>query len=180
MSNYPDWVLAHKKKGQTIKKIGPHYYLYNRKAKYVPGRKYPTTVDTYLGRITPEGFIPAKTRRVAKNSIKVREYGFSMFLLSVVPPVWKQIAGDDWENILKHIILSKSPNSFLRDETLDELHPSTDLVRLEASLRNQLGASLKSFEALKYVYQLQTPDGSVISEIEPEQQSVLDKYGVSL
>ena len=54
---YPDWVEKFRSPGHTIKKTKQGYGLYSCTSKYVPGGK-PKSVQTYLGKITPDGFIP--------------------------------------------------------------------------------------------------------------------------
>ncbi len=53
----PDWVMKHKRPGCTIKEISGKYYLYYATSKYVPGKKYPESIQTYIGRITPDGVV---------------------------------------------------------------------------------------------------------------------------
>ena len=54
---YPDWVEKFRSPGHTIKKTKQGYGLYSCTSKYVPGGK-PKSIQTYLGKITPDGFIP--------------------------------------------------------------------------------------------------------------------------
>ena len=77
MADYPDWVLAHKKKGTYINRVGDKYYLYAAHSERVPGTdKVRRVSDGYLGRITEEeGFIPAK--RKLSGDVLVYEYGLS-------------------------------------------------------------------------------------------------------
>ena len=53
----PDWALRYKKPGCTIKEYGDKYYLYYATSKYVPERKYPVSVQTYIGRFLPDGVV---------------------------------------------------------------------------------------------------------------------------
>ncbi len=63
-SDYPDWVLQHKKKGTYINKVGDKYYLYAAHSERVRETgKIRRVCDGYLGRITEkDGFIPAKDK----------------------------------------------------------------------------------------------------------------------
>ena len=54
---YPDWVQEYRTRGMTVKKKGDAYYLYKRTSKRVPVKKYPQSVDTYVGLITPNGVV---------------------------------------------------------------------------------------------------------------------------
>ena len=82
---YPDWVLQHKTKGTNISCIKGNYYLYSVTSKWdkAKGRSQKITKG-YLGRITEKGLIPPKNRNRTENqSITVKEYGATRFLLDV-------------------------------------------------------------------------------------------------
>jgi len=79
---YPDWVLKHKKKGTNISCINGRYYLYEVRSAWnkEKGRAQKIT-DKYLGRITEDGFIPAKRKAAELDSIvSVKECGASSVL----------------------------------------------------------------------------------------------------
>jgi hypothetical protein len=77
MSNYPSWVLKHKKKGTYINHVGGRYYLYSAHSERIHGtNKVRRVSDGYLGRITEkDGLIPAKSR--ISDKIYVYEYGLT-------------------------------------------------------------------------------------------------------
>ena len=52
---YPDWVQKQRTAGTAVKKVGNNYDLYKHSSKRVRGKKNPVPVDTYIGKITPEG-----------------------------------------------------------------------------------------------------------------------------
>ena len=81
-ADYPDWVLAHKKKGTYINKAGDKYYLYAAHSERIKGSgKVKRVCDGYLGRITEEdGFIPAKSKLI--NVPEVFEIGLSYAVVS--------------------------------------------------------------------------------------------------
>lgn len=56
----PEWAEKYRRPGTTIKKIGNGYYLYSATSKTVEGKKYPVSVQNYLGRITENGLINAR------------------------------------------------------------------------------------------------------------------------
>lgn len=89
MADYPDWVLAHKKKGTYINKVGDKFYLYAAHSERVPGtKKVKRVCDGYLGRITEtQGLIPPKQ----KLNIPFRsfEYGLSSLALSLCGNIHK-------------------------------------------------------------------------------------------
>lgn len=89
MSDYPDWVLAHKVKGTYVNKVGEKYYLYAAHSERVPGTKKVRRVcDGYLGRITQEkGLIPPKDK--LPKAIRSYEYGLSSLILSVCSNIHK-------------------------------------------------------------------------------------------
>jgi len=82
MADYPEWVLAHKKKGTYINKVGDKYYLYAAHSERVKGtNKVKRISNGYLGRIAEnEGLIPAIEK--VKNSVSVYEFGLSFAVLS--------------------------------------------------------------------------------------------------
>ncbi len=101
---HPDWVLKFKKKGTLVMKRDDRYYLYRVSSKWNPEMKRAQMkTGEYLGRITPDGIIEPKTKRVMKRyeHISVKEYG-SSFLLQHISgdlvaslknhfPEWKEI-----------------------------------------------------------------------------------------
>lgn len=62
----------------TRSKTKQGYGLYSCTSKYVPGGK-PKSIQTYLGKITPDGFIPKSV--VSKHPVYV-EFGLSHFIIS--------------------------------------------------------------------------------------------------
>ena len=77
-NQYPDWVEKYRSKGHTIRKVRDGYGLYKCTSVYVPGAKYPKSVQEYLGMITEEdGFIPKKA--VADHPVYI-EYALSRFI----------------------------------------------------------------------------------------------------
>ena len=91
MADYPDWVLAHKKKGTYINKVGDKYYLYAAHSERVPGtKKVKRVCDGYLGRITEaDGFVPSKNKSVFKPPFRSLEYGLSSLIFSLCTNIHK-------------------------------------------------------------------------------------------
>lgn len=56
----PEWAEKCRRPGTTIKKIGNGYYLYTATSHIAAGKKYPVSVQNYLGRITEDGLIHAR------------------------------------------------------------------------------------------------------------------------
>ena len=69
---YPDWVQEQKTIGTTVKKVGNNYYLYKHSSKWVPGKKNPVPVDTYIGKITPAGIERSSSRKIDTTDTEVR------------------------------------------------------------------------------------------------------------
>jgi len=83
MPNYPDWVMAHKKKGTYINFVNGKYYLYAAHSERIPGTKKVRRVsDGYIGRITQEeGLILARDK--VAGDVCVYEYGLCMTVLNI-------------------------------------------------------------------------------------------------
>ena len=89
MANYPDWVLAHKKKGTYINHVKGKYYLYAAHSERIPGtNKVRRVSDGYIGRITEEdGLILARDK--VKDEVVVYECGLCMTLLGLSKDIHK-------------------------------------------------------------------------------------------
>lgn len=96
---YPDWVEKHHSPNTTIREVNGNYYLYSCTSKYIKGKKYPLTIQKYIGKISEEeglikpetiSFIPEKD-----NLVQLRDE----FDLSDIK--------DKDKEILKHISLLK-------------------------------------------------------------------------
>lgn len=75
------------------KKVGNNYYLYKHSSKRVPGKKNPVPVDTYIGKITPEGIERSNSKKVDVNSSEalVKEYRFSRAIELLCPAAYDYI-----------------------------------------------------------------------------------------
>lgn len=183
---YPEWVQKHRTRGTTVKKKGDSYYLYKRTSKRVPGKKYPQSVDTYIGLITPDGVIYSDKKKVTLSNIEVREYGFTKAIQELCPDGWKKPLGDDWEDVLNIILLKWSPESFLRDrpdiKTEDDFRYqfAAQAASLSRRIYKKCGIDLKEFEILKTIYLVRLEKNSAVSVINPDQQRLLDQLGLSL
>lgn len=84
--SHPDWVLKLKTKGTMVQKKGDLYYLYRVHSKWNPDKgRAQLITDEYLGKITPDGLIEPKHKRIARRyeQISVKEFGASTFLLDI-------------------------------------------------------------------------------------------------
>ena len=101
---YPEWVIKWKTKGTHIIRQGDRYYLnrvhseWNREK----GRAQLIT-DEYLGRITPEGLVEPKYKRMMKryDQISVKEYGASSLLMHLSEDIRKALKDNfqEWREI---------------------------------------------------------------------------------
>lgn len=53
----PEWVMKYRVPGTTVKQIGKNYYLYLATSQRRPDKKYPVSIQTYVGKITPDGVV---------------------------------------------------------------------------------------------------------------------------
>lgn len=80
---YPDWAEKYRGKGKTIRKVRNGYGLYECTSAYVPGQKYPKSIQKYLGMITEkDGFIPKKSVDAPAVHSRYLEYGLSHFIMA--------------------------------------------------------------------------------------------------
>ena len=100
---YPDWVLKHKKKGIAIEKRGTNYYatrvtsIWDLEKK----RARKKTLE-YLGKVTPNGIVPSKSKRVSRLG-GVIDAGNFAYLETFARHLSKPLMDcfpDDWESIL--------------------------------------------------------------------------------
>ena len=183
---YPEWVQAYRTRGNTVKKKGDSYYLYKRTSKRIPGKKYPQPVDTYIGVITPEGVVESDKKQIDVKDIRVREYGFSRTIREICPEGWKQALGKDWEDILDIILLKWSPETYLQDERKirqeEEFHVqfAAQMASLSRRIYKQYQVDMAELEPLKRIYLVTSGKIRAISKIRPEQQEILDKFGIRM
>ena len=183
---YPDWVQKHRTRGTTVKKKGDAYYLYKRTSKRVPGKKYPQPVDTYIGIITPDGVVRTKKKKVTLSDIEVREYGYSKALCELCPQGWKDAVGDEWEDVLKTLILKWSPQTYLgkgytaKDPETFHCSFGAQAGMLSRRIYKEHGIDLKELEQLKTIYLVRIGKEEAVSRICEEQQRLLERIGVEL
>lgn len=183
---YPDWVLAHKTRGTTVKKVGTNYYLYKHSSRRIPGKKYPQPVDTYIGVITPDGVVKSGRRKLSLTGIEVKEYGFSKALWLLCPESWKRPLGGDWEDVLAIIIRKWSPESYLEKEMTikseEEFHYqfAAQMASLSRKIYKEHGIGMAEIEPLKTVYLVYLEKEAVVSKISEVHEDILGRAGISL
>lgn len=103
MSELPEWVLRHKKKGIAINERNGHYYAYRIHSEWDPkkGRSRKVT-DEYLGTVTSGGIAPPKHKRQKKVS-SILETGnviyANRFAKTLEEPL-KEFWPESWQSIL--------------------------------------------------------------------------------
>ena len=185
---YPDWVQRYRTKGTTVKKVGNNYYLYKHSSKRVKGKKNPVPRDTYIGRITQEGVIKGKKKKISTDDtdIIVKEFGFSRAIEVLCPMDWKNPLGTEWQRVLDKIIIDESPESYISDERLIEevLEPHIQFGAQKGSfmrrLENTYGIKLKELYPLKTVYRVVISGTAVVSKISDEQKQLLERLHIDL
>jgi hypothetical protein len=183
---YPEWVQKHRTRGTTVKKKGDSYYLYKRTSKRVPGKKYPQPVDTFIGVITPEGVIASDKRKISLSDIEVYEYGFSKALWELCPKGWKKPLGDDWEDVLKIILKSWSPESYLlrgeNDLSEEQFHYQfpAQMASLSRRIYKTHDVNIKDLECLKRIYLVKMDKQEALSKMNEDQKALIAKLGVQM
>ena len=185
---YPEWVQNHKTKGTTVKRVGENYYLYKHTSKRVPGKKNPIPVDTYLGKITPEGIIRSDQKKINVNTgdVIVREFGYSRTVELICPIGWKEPLEDCWPEVLDYIILKDSPESYIQDERqvvekIDEhIQSWTQRTMLSRRIAREYNIGLDDLRTLSSIYLVTIGKNRMISKISDRQHELLGKLNVEL
>lgn len=157
---YPDWVQKQKTTGTTVKKVGNNYYLYKHASKRIPEKKKQVPVDTYIGKITPEGIEKSNSKKVAvtDTEVIVKEYGFSKAVEALCPAGWKEPLGENWREVLDFIIVRESPESYISHirEVPDQLDTHIQLGAqksvLQRRMKKEHDVDLKELRQLSSVY----------------------------
>jgi hypothetical protein len=184
MSRYPDWVNAHKVKGTSVKQVGNEYYLYAATSRRVPGKKYPQPVETYIGKITKEGVVETKVRKVSTDRVRVFEYGMSYAMQALLPKSFL-INSHDEETLrlaFLHIVRNVSPESYLLRDV--ELPPLAELrINLNVQIKRYerlAGIDIAGLRPLSRLYLVECPECDMLSEMTPEMRRILSGLGVEI
>lgn len=185
---YPDWVQKQKTRGTTVKKVGNNYYLYKHSSKRVPGKKYPVPVDSYIGKITPEGIEKSCSKKVDVNEadVTVKEYGFSRSVELLCPAGWKEPLGKEWQEVLDLIIVRESTESYITQirKVPEALEPHVQLgaqkTALQRRMRKEHGVELKDLRLLAGIYLVEIAGKRFLSKMSEEQKQLLERLGLRL
>lgn len=185
---YPDWVQKQKTTGTTVKKVGNHYYLYKHSSKRVRGKKNPVPVDTYIGKITPEGIEKSGSKKVVVNDAEVivKEYGFSRAVEVLCPAGWKEPLGKNWQEVLDFIIVRESPESYIPQirkvpELLDpHIQLGAQKTALQRRMKKEYGVDFKELRQLSSIYMVSVFGEKLVSRISGEQKNLLERLELKL
>ncbi len=136
---YPEWVKKHKNKNVELRKIHNQYYAYAIKSKWDKDKKISKKrTGKYIGKITPEGIIPAKHNREKKiNSIL--EYGnikIVHFFSKEIEKLLKEYFPKNYETIIAaamiRLIYTCPLKNFLinyEESYLQKIYPKAHLTK---------------------------------------------------
>lgn len=160
---YPEWAEKWRGPGKTIRKTKQGYGLYRCTSVYVPGSK-PKSVQEYLGKITPEGFIP-KQKKETENSVRL-EYGLSRFLaLNFKRELMRKMYGSDSdvaELVIIRCIFGSTDKQYLSSSFLTRDHAD----RLSERMSKLGGTRVERFSvALENMVRRKIPDSSIRRQI---------------
>ena len=185
---YPDWVQKQKTTGTTVKKVGNNYYLYKHSSKRVRGKKNPVPVDTYIGKITPEGIEKSGSKKVVVNNAEVivKEYGFSRAVEVLCPTGWKEPLGKNWQEVLDYIIVRESPESYIPQirevpQLLDtHIQLGAQKTALQRRMRKEHGVDFKELRQLSSIYMVSVSGKKLVSKISEEQKKLLERLDLEV
>lgn len=185
---YPDWVQKQKTTGTTVKKVGNNYYLYKHSSKRVRGKKNPVPVDTYIGKITPDGIEKSGSKKIPVNEAEVivKEYGFSRSVEALCPAGWKEPLGKNWQEVLDYIIVRESPESYIPQtrkvpELLDpHIQLGAQKTALQRRMRKEHGVDFKELRQLSSIYMVSVSGKKLVSKISEGQKKLLERLELEL
>ena len=144
----PDWVKKWKGKNIEIHIRGGHYYAYRVHSEYDPVKKRSRKVtDEYLGKVTPDGIIPPKHKRLTKRILEAGNILLVDHFSDVLKSSLKSIWPDAWESIISSAIIKlvyRSPlkrfSFYYETSYLRRLYPNAHLSKNAlTSLLERLG-----------------------------------------
>lgn len=193
MNKYPDEIRKFRPKGTVIKRINGLYYVYKATSKRVPGKSYPVQVTgECIGKIDNKGFIPLDTVRVKADNIKIRESGFTNYLLMfeddyILNRIGNCTAKREKRNIFRNIIVYLSNNSYLNEDMhfkyidIAEVCKKYDisLIKQITSVEKLINQKLADIEGLKYIQRIKINKKEFKSELTEAQKELIAKLGVT-
>ena len=183
---YPTWVQQYRTTGTTVKKVGNNYYLYRHSSKRVPGKKNPVPMDTYIGKITPEGVEKRGARKISSGEIEVKEFGFSTAVEQLCPQGWKEPLGKDWQKTLDYIIVREMPESYITKarkvpaKLNANIQYGAQLGALNRRIKAEHEVEIKELKCLANIYLVYIGRQILVSKITDEQRVFAERYGIRL
>jgi hypothetical protein len=120
------------------------------------------------------------------SDIEVYEYGFSKALWELCPKGWKKPLGDDWEDVLKIILKSWSPESYLlrgeNDLSEEQFHYQfpAQMASLSRRIYKTHDVNIKDLECLKRIYLVKMDKQEALSKMNEDQKALIAKLGVQM
>lgn len=186
---YPEYIKKYRPKGIIIKRVRGEYYAYYATSKRVSGKAYPVQVIKGLaGKIDENGFHQLSKALVNTKEIKIRECGFTNFLLKFEDLYMLQRAESkkDKRNIYRSMIVYLSNNSYLCDDKKTIIYSSKELTnKFNIGIPNQItaitklvGYDLKLLEPLKYICLVVIDKRMFESTLTKAQKDLLNTIGI--
>jgi len=191
MDKYPDYVRAFKPKGTIAKRKGGVFYVYEATSKRVPGKGYPVqVVGPLVGRVDGAGFHPNQKVSIDLGSCRIREYGFTDYLLlfsdSFVAKRPSGMTAEESLEAFRSYIVFLSPSSYLADggrmspEALSRKWRLSASQQVKGIMRLIEPTTLADIEPLKSLFAIGDARRMVRSEPTPGQAALLKRLGVAL
>jgi hypothetical protein len=188
---YPDYVKEYRPKGTVVKKVGEIYYAYYATSKREPGKKYPVQVIKGLaGRIDRSGFHEQTRMVLETKSVKVRESGFTNYMLMFEEEYVThgigtvRITPKTKRDIYHSLIVYLSNNSYLGDtgtiystEEMSEKY-GIGLPRQLTMISKIIERPLSELEPLKYICSVEIGGKWLESELTEAQKSIMGRLGI--
>lgn len=193
MNKYPDYVKKFRPKGTIVKKVRDVYYVYKATSKRVDGKSYPVQViEGLVGKIDEHGFHTLTRTLIDSESVIIREYGFTNYLLlfekGFILDTSAHRKKSEIISIYRSIIVHLSSNSYLAYESEVPIYEINELVRrFKISITKQINAilriteieTLEQLEPLKYICRVKMGNKIFKSDLNKIQKDLIYKLGVN-
>ena len=188
---YPDYVKEYRPKGTVVKKVGENYYAYYATSKREPGKKYPVQViKGFAGRIDRNGFHEQTRMVLDTKSVKVRESGFTNYMLMFEEEYIThgmgtvRITVKTKRDIYRSLIVYLSNNSYLSETetiyTTKELSEKFGLgLPYQLTMISKIiERPLSELEPLKYICSVEIGEKRLESELTKVQKNIMEELGI--
>ncbi len=188
---YPDYVKEYRPKGTVVKKVGDIYYAYYATSKRVPDKKYPVQVIKGLaGRIDSSGFHEQTRMVLDTKSVKVRESGFTNYMLMFEEEYVTHSMGNvrisvkTKRDIYHSLIVYLSNNSYLGDSgaiySIEELSEKYGIgIPYQLTMISKIiERPLSELEPLKYICSVEIGGRRLESELTEAQKRIMERLGI--